>query len=290
MTPYKLWLGVLLLILSLIQLDRLFLKRNGGFCLHYIEGSFPLNQEWECTQPFPEKILANRFYYLGKGSQSYVFESADHKHVIKFYKYPSHLRKISWLKHPLAYRFDPKRVKIKEHNEKRLNLSYNSFFLASSVLPVETSVIYAHLNPTHNLNRKITLVDRLKAEYTISLDCMGFIIQKKATPIIPTLRSLLEKNDLQNGKKVVDGMIDVIVSRCQKGISDLDSMLHDNYGWVDDHAIHIDVGRFVRDENVKNRDACQKEVIRITQPLSDYLAVHAPELYTHYQQKIKAIN
>jgi hypothetical protein len=273
----------------LIKLDRVFLKRNGGFSLHHIEGTAASNPAWDTQQPFPEEILSQPFFYLGKGSQTYVFESRDKKYVVKFYKFPSHMRKISWLRHPLAYRFDPKRIRIKEHNEKRHNLSYNSFFLASSELSEETSVVYAHLNPTEHLHRNITLVDRLKAEYTLSLDSMGFVVQRKATPLLSALQSLIEKNDIATGKKVVEGTVDLIVARCKKGITDLDSMMHDNYGWVDGRAIHIDIGRFVHDETVKEPANCQKEVVRITQVLSDYLALHSPELHDCYQKKVSAV-
>lgn len=285
----RLLLPILLFTLCLIRLDRLFLKRNHGFCLHYIEGKIPSNPAWNTTTPFPEDILSQRFHYLGKGSQTYVFESEDKKHVIKFYKFPSHMRKISWLKHPLAYRYEPKRLQIKDYNQKRIELSYNSFFLAHSQLQEETSVIYAHLSPTDHFHKKIILVDHLKAEYELPLGPMGFIVQKKAELLFPTLESIISKRDWQKGEKVVRSIIDVIISRCKKGITDLDSMIHNNYGWLEDHAIHIDVGRFVSDETTKQPEVYRKEVVRITQLLSDYLAENSPELYTYYQQRISEI-
>jgi len=286
---FFLFLPIVLFALCLVRLDRLFLKRNHGFCLHYIEGKISSNTAWDTPTSFPEDILSQRFHYLGKGSQTYVFESEDKKYVIKFYKFPSHLRKISWLKHPFAYHYEPKRLQIKDHNEKRLALSYNSFFLASSLLPEETSVVYTHLSPTQHLNKKIILIDRLKAEYTLSLDRVGFIVQQKAELLFPTLKSIIEKKDWVKGEKVIGSVIDVIVSRCKKGLTDLDSMIHNNYGWLEDHAIHIDVGRFVPDETAKQPEVYRKEAIRITQLLSDYLAENSPELYAYYQQKISEI-
>ena len=62
-------------------------------------------------------------------------------------------------------------------------------------------------------------------------------------------------------------------------------MHHNNYGWLDGHAIHIDVGRFVLDDAVKTPKGCQKEVLRITQSLNDFLAQESPDLHSYFLEK-----
>ena len=281
-----LFLFLVIFTLCLIKLDRFFLKKNHGFCVHFIQGTLAHNDAWKTPDNLPEDVISQNFYYLSKGSQTYAFESADKNYVIKFYKFPSHMRKISYLKHPFAYHFDPKRIKIKEHNEKRFALSYNSYWMASQELAKETGVIYAHLNPTHHLNKKIILHDRLGARYELPLDPLGFFIQKKATLLFTALKEAIADKNIVLGKQVIDSTLEVIVSRCEKGVSDLDNMIHSNFGWLDSRAIHIDVGRFVRDETVKTPEACKKEVLRITQELSDLLAQSCPELHAYFQSRV----
>jgi hypothetical protein len=280
-------ISLLFFAVCLVKIDRFFLKKNSGFCLHFIHAPLSHNSQWEISTPLPEKVFDQKFFYLGKGSQTYVFESEDKDFVLKFYKFPSHMRTIGWLKHPIAYRFGEKRVNVKNHNEKRFHLSYESFLLAHTELADETGVTYAHLNPSSSLNKTVTLVDKLGVHYQISLDAFGFVLQKKAAPLFPFLTQVLEKKDLDLGKKVVGGVIQTIKNRCQKGISDLDNMENDNYGWLEDKAIHIDVGRFVRNPSVQQPEIARQEVIRITQKLSDFLAQNSPELYAYYQEQIR---
>lgn len=278
--------GLALFTLCLVKVDRFFLKKNSGFCLHYILSDAACNPAWKTTAPFPSDILAQSFTYLGKGSQTYVFESQDKQYVLKFYKFPSHMRKIGWLKHPFAYQTKGKRAHIKQHNIDRFHLSYTSYFLSWKELQKETGVLYVHLYPS-NHSFPLHLIDKLGMHYEVSAGEMGFILQRKASPLLATLQQAMASKDLNLSKKIIDELISVISSRCQKGISDLDAMHHNNYGWLDNQAIHIDVGRFVYDERVKTPEGCHQEIFRITQSLNDFLAQESPPLHHYY---LTAIN
>ena len=278
-------LGLFTFAIFLVKVDRFFLKKNNGFCLHYILSDAPSDPLWKTDAPIPHDILKQPFTYLGKGSQTYVFESQDQKYVLKFYKFPSHMRKIGWLKHPFAYQEGGKRNKIKQHNLDRFHLSYTSYFLSWKDLQDETGVLYVHLHPTKNLLTPIHLTDKLGMRYEVPADQMGFILQRKASPLLPTLQKAIAQQNEAHCKKIIDEVIHVISSRCQKGISDLDAMHHNNYGWLDGRAIHIDVGRFVRDDAVKTPEGCQKAVLRITQSLNDFLAQESPDLHRYYLSK-----
>lgn len=282
-------IALILFFTALIPLDRFFLKKNHSFCLHYIQTPMVPNPSWEINTAFPKEVLSQPFFYIGKGSQTFVFESQDKQWVLKFYKFPSHMRLISWLKHPFAYTTDPRRISIKDHNIKRFLMSYSSYYFAHTLIPEETAVTYVHLNPTNHLRQAVTLYDRLGAKYRVSLDATGYLLQRKAQKIFPVLDQAMSQGDLTFGKHVVDELIRTIVARCQAGLTDLDAMLHNNYGWLDGRAIHIDVGRLIPDASVKEPAAYQKEVIRITQLLSDYLGANYPELYNYYKSKINSL-
>jgi len=282
-------LAALFFLAALVPLDRFFFKRNNSFSLHYIQAPLSYNPSWESTAPCPEEALDQPYKYLSKGSQSFVFESMDRRWVVKFYKFPSHMRTLSWLKHPVSYAFDEKRIAIKEHNLARFLLSFNSYFLAWKDLSPETAVAYVHLNPTSHLGKSLTLIDTLGVHYSVPLDSMAFVLQRKADDIFQVLDSAIQKGDFELGKTIVDSLVDVIESRCRKGISDLDSMENHNYGWLDGRAVHIDVGRFTRDERVKAPQACKQEVLRITQAFSNHLGQNYPELYQYYRDKVESL-
>ncbi|MBS0615136.1 MAG: hypothetical protein JSR58_01115 [Verrucomicrobia bacterium] len=279
--------SVLLFTLFLVKIDRYFLKKNSGFCLHYILSDAPCDPQWKTEGPFPREILEQPFSYLGKGSQTYVFESQDGKYVLKFYKFPSHMRKIGWLKHPFAYHMDGKRASIKKHNLDRFHLSFNSYFLSQKELQNETGVVYVHLYPSDNLRTSLHLIDKLGMHYEVPADHMGFIVQRKAASLLPTLQQAITQKDEHLCKQMINNLLQVITSRCHKGISDLDAMHHNNYGWLEGRAIHIDVGRFVYDASVKTPEGCQKEIVRITQSLSDFLAKESPELHQYFLTQLQ---
>jgi len=275
---------LLTFLLLLFPMDRFFFKANGSFCLHFIAVKPSENTPWKTDLPFPD-ILQQSFSYLGKGAQSFVFESEDHDYVLKLYKFPSHMRKFGWTGHPFGYRFSPKRLALKDHNEKRLFLSYNSYFLALHDLQDETGVEYIHLTPTSTGN-SLSIIDKLGHHYKLPADDFGFVLQRKGKPFMPLFSATVEQGDTKTAEHMIDSLINLIASRCSKGITDLDNIDHDNYGWAHGKAIHLDIGRFTQSEKIDIR----AEVKRITQLLADYLQNTSPELLAYYERRIQLLN
>ena len=270
---------LLLFIACITRIDRICGKASHRFCLQFIDGP-PISQlAWETPAPLPP-ILDQPFFYLGKGAQSFVFESADREWVIKFYKFPAHLRRFDWMKHPFGDLFSTKNQAINAHNERRFYRSFNSYFLAFHDLKEETGVTYIHLNPTPHLQKTLHVFDRAGTHFQIPLDRIGFIIQKKGEPFFPRLQTLLSQNQHTEAKQMISSLFQLIASRCKKGITDLDNMDHNNYGWHKSHAIHLDVGRFVRQEKLDYR----QEIQRVTDPLKRFLEQKAPELLSYYSE------
>src|SRR5262249_20212942 len=91
--------------------DRLFFQRNGKFCVWHLYPSLSKVTEWEMPALSPEEekrldvILNQRFHYLAKGAHCFAFVSDDQNYVIKFHRFASHLRPLSWLSRPFAYHF-----------------------------------------------------------------------------------------------------------------------------------------------------------------------------------------
>jgi hypothetical protein len=273
-------------ILLLAKVDRRCLKAAHGFCLHVIDVPLAPNASWQTSEPLPAKIFEQPFIYLDKGAQNFVFESQDQNYVLKFYRFPSRLRRFSWVSHPFGFLLPSKTLQAKTHSQSRVQFAYNSYFLAHHYLKQETGVAYIHLNCTPNLGQKIHLRDRTGRVYQLPAGNIGFVLQKKGKPFLPLLSSAIKNHQTETAQRMIKSLIQLIVSRCSKGITDLDNMDNDNYGWAENHALHLDIGRFVQNEEMKKPSVYYQEVIRVTSPLADYLKKKSPELFQYYEQNI----
>lgn len=273
---------------TLFWLDRHFLKGSDSFCIGNIYGKVPfafeapplsLPQNWN-------EISSQSFHYLKRGHQSYVFLSDDGKTVLKFYRFPSELRPHPWISHPFSF-LSKRRQEIRKYNLNKLKESLRSFHLAHQELKKETGLVMAHLKPTETLRKKVRLHDRLNMSYLVDLDQAIFLLQRRADLVFPHLEKLLQNNEKEKIPKEVASIIHLIASRCKKGIADLDAAIEKNYGFLDGEAIHIDVGRFVRDESVKAH--VREEVEKATASLKTWLASKDPSLLAAYDSALQEL-
>lgn len=174
-------------------------------------------------QEYPS-IFDQKFFYLGKGCQFYVFESADHKYVIKFLKH-KHL----W----------PSLIK---SQDERIKTLFSSIRIAYTHLKEETGLIAIHLEKRKVRDKPIIIVDKLGFEHELDLNKTEFVIQKRASP---------SKNVLTEDKIKI---ILALTERCiEKGIEDQDKATVQNIGFIDDVPIFLDIGQF-RFNNHLNRE------------------------------------
>lgn len=281
-----------LFILSLSLLNRMFFKQNSGFCVAFLYSRLESNPDWEIMLPKLEEdaikeALDQKFYYLAKGCHCYAFISEDQKYVIKFHRYASHLRLFSWAYHPFSYLFDERRKKIKEHNMQRLKTNLQSYKDCYCELKEEAGLLLMHINRSENLHKSITIIDKMKSEYRISLDDVTFILQRKADPIFSKLDQLIKEDKIDEAKKMISSILQLIITDSQKGFIDKDPVLRRNYGWVDNRAIHIDVGDLVKCEEMRLRQNYLPHVKAITQGLRLKIE-HCPALLEYYEREIQA--
>lgn len=283
------------MIACLARIDRIFFKRNARFCLHFLYSNLPHNPAWDLPplsleqDHLLEEVLKQKFRYLAQGTRCYAFLSEDQNYVIKFHRYPSHMRLFSWLNRPLSYRFNQQRQKIKQYNTQNLHANFASYLDSYRDLQQETGVILLHINPTHNLRKTITLVDKTNAEYTVQLDDVTFILQSKAELIFPTLDRLVHDCKIEEAKQVISRIIHLMATCCQKGYIDEDADLRKNYGLLADRAIHIDVGDLIKDSTIAYRENTLSYIQERTALLREKLEVHYPELLEHYSLEMQKI-
>jgi hypothetical protein len=283
---------LLLLIATIAHVDRVFFKRSSSFCAHFVHSSLPANPDWDLPSNetlLLDKILDQKFHYLAKGAHCFAFISEDRNYVIKFHRYPSHMRRFPWFTHPFSYCFSKRRQQIKEYNFKRIKAHFDSYKSSYLDLKEETGILLLHINRTDHLRKTISLIDKTQAEHKISLDNVTFILQKRADLIYPTLDKLTQKGKYDDAKQVVSQIVQLIAESCQKGYVDKDPVLKRNYGLLEDRAVHIDVGDLIKNENIAIRENYIPYIIKTTESLRKEIESNYPELLEHYHQTIQAL-
>ena len=277
---------------ALFQLDRHFLKENDGFCLRTILGQVPFHEQWVINAPLSLELrdaLNQPYHYLAKGHQSYVFASEDGKHVIKCYRFPSHMRIFPWLNHPLSYHFNPGRRKIMDYNHEKLDLSFNSYKIAFEQLPSETGIEWIHLNQTACNYPNVHLIDQTGNHYHVPLDQLSCVMQKRFTLIFDALETMRAKNDREKILSVVSSLLHCIAERCREGIVDKDPVLGKNYGWDGTQVVYIDIGRFIRERKLKENLSPKEQAAQITPILVDWLQNYDEELLKVYNEMLNSL-
>lgn len=276
------------LLFAFVSVDRYFLKANQGFCIRHIYSSTPLKTAWNisdhCSLPEEEMkmIFSQPFFYLGKGHQSFVFQSRDHQYVLKFYRFPSHLRPFPWLNHPIASRFKKKRQQIEQYNLKKLEESLQSYQLAFSHLQEESALICIHLARTASFITPIQLVDPLGQTYSVPLHETCFLLQKKGDLIFPTLKQFISENRIEEAKLLIQNIFAFISQRMSKGIEDKDAMLRKNYGCFGSNVFQLDVGKLSYNPHIQDIKEIKKQQAHICQDLGSWLQKEHQELYEDY--------
>jgi hypothetical protein len=203
------------------------------------------------------KILSQSFKYLNRGAQSFVFESQDHKYVLKLFHENS------------SPAFFPKWKKNKPARRTGVEGSLIAYREASD----ETGLLYLHLYPTEKQFPKVKIYDSIGRVHRLSLDRYFFVIQKKTEPFDKTLFKASLEGDLSVYFRSYFSLLD---SRIGKGIWNEDVSLSSNFGFLGKRAIEIDFGRYVQRDQFLHPKFQAKERKRFTQKLREFIALHLP--------------
>lgn len=255
---------ILLLIIFFFSISWRFLTK--GFRPHKILHLQNLNNNYEEIKITPkiDQILNQKYKYLNKGSQLYVFISKDKKYVIKFisaskYKEPFRRNILSFI----SINFLKNHRKAKQINRKKnLKNAINSYLIAYHNLKKETGIIYLHLKNTKKLKKQFVIVDNLGISYKIDLNSTFFIIQKKAEKLKPKILKAIKNHNKKKLEKMVIDLNNLSFSVVKKGFINKDSSIK-NIGYIDNTLIEMDLGRFVK---IKSKN--------IYENLKEYTSLH----------------
>ncbi len=234
-----------LVVLVFLSFPFLWKEWTHGFRVAKLDSSFRADSgEDGRLDPGVVPILSERFKYLAKGAQSFVFESEEGEFVVKF---------------------------LRTGKEKKMERLFLACRLAFEDLREETGVIYLHLNWTEGRLPVFRGKDRLGRSFQIPLDQYRFVVQKKGKSFEGAL--LEAKGDPEAMGRRFEQFLDLLENRTAKGIWNKDPSLKRNFGFLEDRAVELDFGSYRRVENLDRKN----EIERYCRKMRRWLLKNAPE-------------
>lgn len=282
-----------LALLSIVALIRGFERLNDDFAMRHIQIEIPYHADW--ILPAPEsgeqalinQILAQRFVYLARGHQSYVFISEDNKYVIKLLKLDRLKVNPLFSLVPLPSALENWHNKKKALKQGKLEHLLNSWQLAYTNLRNETGLIAMQIIPNNFYNQELVIIDKLGFEHRVDLNETMFLIQKKTALLAPTINQQMIDGKEDEAKRLLAELISLYHSEYRRGIAENDSHPLRNTGVIDNHPIQIDFGQFIYDEKLHDNDFLAKELRYKTKELVRWLEKNHPSLAEYFKEIIK---
>jgi hypothetical protein len=231
-------------------------KMTRGFRIAKLYLDFPHQPKWEVApNPVVHTLLQQCYTFIGKGSQSYVFASADGHYVIKL------------------FRFD--------HPATDVESLFDACKMAYDCLREETGLVYIHLNPTREQLPILHCQDALGRLYELKLDDYRFVVQKRGEPFQSALLSV--RSDPAQMQKRIDQFLALLQTRTAKEIFNSDPSLSRNFGFLNDRAIELDFG------NYRYRPGLERsaEVRRYSAKFRLWLERNAPEWVSYLDNQLE---
>lgn len=284
-----------LFFVALYGASRLYYRITGGFTIGNISSEIPYSPRWDIAALTLEETavvdsaLAQKFKYLGKGCQSYVFLSEDGHYILKFFKY-QRFRPQAWLDYlTFIPGVDAYRLGKIEKKRQKLDNVFSSWKLAFEELQPETQLLFVHLNKSTNLNRTLLIEDKMGIEHRLEADDFEFLVQRKATLLCPYIKDLMAKGNRAEAQQLLNRIIALIVFEYQRGYADNDHALMQNTGVYDGYPIHIDVGQFEKNPQLQNPELYHQELFNKTYKFRIWLEKHYPELAHYLQTQLRSV-
>lgn len=286
--------------------------KTRGFCLQKIQAD---DLPWQASFEIPplsleeeghvQQLLSQNFHMIGAGSECFAYLSDDRETVIKFFKL-DHVRPVylhrgllqedhsalagTLSDHPLTKVSLPEPLqhwlkKVLGIREYRLQRTLGSIRVAWDDLREETGLLYLHLNPTHHLQRRLSLYDSCGIRHEIDLDRAKFFLQKRATPTEQHFATLKKSGDHQSARESIDALIAMILGRCKKGFYDRD-ILNRNLGFIGTRVIEIDAGSFIKSPRMKEPSAYKRELFFATRELKHWLEKNDPPMARYLEDRV----
>jgi len=271
-----------------------YLRITDDFRISGIMHEMPEKKAWKIDplsqheQDALGKIFDQKFTYIGKGAQSYAFVSQDNQFVLKFFKF-KHLRPNLWL--TLVPAVGPltswKEEKVKRKEEK-LNNVFDAYRLAWEVHREQSGLVFIHLNKTSDLNRIVHLTDKIGMHWTVDLDSVNFVLQKRADTSRKVIYGLLASGEVQEAKRRIRQIFDLYREEYNKEVFDHDHGVMHNTGFVGQSPIHLDVGKLHRDPSIKEHKNAYLDIVKVGWKIDQAIRLNFPKYADEIRQEIES--
>jgi len=276
-----------------VGIDRFVHRKSLKFSLSKIAAAHEPSDSWDIPPLHPEEMqeldqLFNRsFTFFGKSNHAYLFLSEDHKYVLKFLKRQTLYPK-SWLSYiPLSFNRYYQEHRQKQEEQKKIFNAYKTAFME---FKDETGLIYMHINPTHTLNKKISIFDKNGKVYVVELDKASFYVQKRAQLIYPRIAELMRRGDMDRAKKIISSVFSLIDHLGKNGVCDHDLSLYKNFGIIDDKAVQLAISKLQIDHSYALSASYKRDIPIITEPFRKWINKNYPALLGHFDEKLNEIS
>lgn len=288
-------LYLVVLVCIIYAAGRLYYHMTDGFMVSNITSENTFDPRWE-THPLAvnelhaiQTILKQDFRYLGKGCQSYVFASQDGQYVLKFFKY-QRLRPREWIKYldfiPFVEEYYENKLDFKR---RKMEVFFRSWKIAFDKAQEETGVVYVHLNKTDYLKTELKIFDKMGFEHRLNLDDFEFMIQKRGSMLCDVINQYMAAGDQSKAESMLENLVRRIIAQYQRGVADNDHALMQNTGVVGGVPMHIDVGQFVYEDQVKDPQFYMQELYTKTYKFRIWLKKKHPELAEQFDSYLQTV-
>ncbi|MBS3904711.1 MAG: hypothetical protein KGZ39_05240 [Simkania sp.] len=230
-------------------------------------------------------IVQQPFSYLGAGQQMIAFESHDQRYVIKFFRPIRRIREERFHQFKTLREFFTSRWIFPIYFQKKRQLLklFQCYQVAFDVLREESGLLYVHLHRTSALPHSLCLTDKDGIAHTIDLTLAPFVLQEKAELASASLHSAIQAGEQKKAQEMVKKLQQLFISRTTKGFTDNAQTLHNNYGFLRDKAIQIDLGKLYFDKHL----LCDPhaEIQKLLLNLENSLQHISPSLCEHLLKK-----
>jgi hypothetical protein len=211
-----------------------------------------------------EEALMQPYHYLGKGRQCYVFVSQDEKNVIKFFNK-------KYLTVPWYGRFlKGERAK----RERRQKYYREGYPLASQK---DSEILYLHFSSSKKQLPLLSILDRASRLFTIDLNKVPFVLQKKGEPFYPALQSFYRQMGKEGLEEAIEQFIALIGRRISQKIADADHDVEHNFAILSGNVFQLDPGRLFFTEDLWEPDRLIQEWWGATHRFRKWLLENYPE-------------
>ena len=267
----KPFIKCLIFTLGFIAVERLCHLATDGFSLARIQPVHIPEAHFNPKQPnaLTCAILSQPFTYYASGSQSFAFLSSDGQYILKFFK----LR-------PSLYSFY--KQKKRYHSFKRC---FESCLYHQKFFQKESGVVYCHLAPSNFAMPIATLIDPSGCRLHQPLNSVPFVLQKRAEMTSQRFLRFKQTEDIASAKRSIDHLLNLMVKRYRLGFSDKDPNWINNFGFIDDYPISLDIGGLIADRPNLKHYFLHRELTKAEEKATTWLKVHHPELIPYLNEK-----